>query len=50
MVCAIALWTYPKFVLRILEFYAIDIWLNQNKSAETRLEYEDDSYGKWINE
>ncbi|KGL61733.1 alpha/beta hydrolase [Polaribacter sp. Hel1_85] len=48
--CApIALETYPN-LRRNFRVYAIDVLAQPNKSAETRLNMKDDSYGKWINE
>jgi len=48
--CApIALETYPN-LCKDFRVYAIDILAQPNKSAETRLNMKDDSYGKWINE
>lgn len=48
--CApIALETY-KDLLDSFSVYAIDVLAQPNKSAETRLSMQDDSYGKWMNE
>jgi pimeloyl-ACP methyl ester carboxylesterase len=48
--CApIALETYPN-LSKNFRVYAIDVLAQPNKSAETRLNMRDDSYGKWINE
>lgn len=48
--CApIALETYPN-LSENFRVYAIDVLAQPNKSAETRLNMKDDSYGKWINE
>jgi pimeloyl-ACP methyl ester carboxylesterase len=48
--CApIALETYPN-LSNNFRVYAIDVLAQPNKSAETRLNMKDDSYGKWINE
>ncbi len=48
--CApIALETYPN-LSKNFRVYAIDVLAQPNKSAETRLNMKDDSYGKWINE
>ncbi|AUP81183.1 alpha/beta fold hydrolase [Flavivirga eckloniae] len=48
--CApIALETYPN-LYKNFRVYAIDVLAQPNKSAETRLNMKDDSYGRWINE
>jgi len=48
--CApIALETYPN-LSKAFRVYAIDVLAQPNKSAETRLDMKDDSYGKWMNE
>lgn len=48
--CApIALETYPN-LRKNFRVYAIDVLAQPNKSAETRLNMKDDSYGKWVNE
>lgn len=48
--CApIALETYPN-LSKNFRVYAIDVLAQPNKSAGTRLNMKDDSYGKWINE
>lgn len=48
--CApIALETYPN-LSKNFRVYAIDVLAQPNKSAETRLNMKDESYGKWINE
>jgi pimeloyl-ACP methyl ester carboxylesterase len=48
--CApIALETYPNLIENF-KVYAIDVLAQPNKSAETRLNMKDDSYGKWVNE
>ena len=48
--CApIALETYPN-LSKNFRVYAIDVLAQPNKSAETRLDMKDDSYGKWVNE
>jgi len=48
--CApIALETYPN-LSNNFRVYAIDVLAQPNKSAGTRLNMKDDSYGKWINE
>lgn len=45
----IALETY-KDLLDSFSVYALDVLGQPNKSAETRLSMQDDSYGQWINE
>jgi pimeloyl-ACP methyl ester carboxylesterase len=48
--CApIALETYPN-LSKNFRVYAIDVLAQPNKSAETRLNMKDDSYGKWMYE
>lgn len=48
--CApIALETYAN-LSNNFRVYAIDVLAQPNKSAETRLSMEDDSYGQWVNE
>ena len=48
--CApIALETYPN-LYKDFRVFAIDVLAQPNKSAETRLSMNDDSYGLWINE
>lgn len=48
--CApIALETY-KDLLDSFSVYAVDVLAQPNKSAETRLSMQDDSYGLWMNE
>lgn len=48
--CApIALETY-KDLLDSFSVYAVDVLAQPNKSAETRLSMQDDSYGLWLNE
>ena len=48
--CApIALETYQD-LLGAFSVYAIDVLAQPNKSAETRLRMDDDSYGRWMNE
>jgi pimeloyl-ACP methyl ester carboxylesterase len=48
--CApIALETYPNLTKKF-RVYAVDVLAQPNKSAETRLNMKDESYGKWINE
>ena len=46
--CApIALETYPN-LSKAFRVYAVDVLAQPNKSAETRLNMKDDSYGKWM--
>ncbi|SDC64365.1 Pimeloyl-ACP methyl ester carboxylesterase [Algoriphagus faecimaris] len=45
----IALETY-KDLLDSFSVYAVDVLAQPNKSAETRLSMQDDSYGKWMHE
>ncbi len=48
--CApIALETYQN-LSKAYRVYAVDVLAQPNKSAETRLNMKDDSYGKWMNE
>lgn len=48
--CApIAIETYRE-LLDSFSVYAIDVLAQPNKSAETRLSMQDDSYGQWMNE
>lgn len=48
--CApIALETYPNLSKKF-QIFAIDVLAQPNKSAETRLNMKDNSYGLWINE
>ncbi|NJC25612.1 alpha/beta fold hydrolase [Neolewinella antarctica] len=48
--CApISLETYPNLSAQF-QVFAVDVLAQPNKSAETRLSMEDDSYGKWLNE
>lgn len=48
--CApIAIETYPN-LYKSFRVYAIDVLAQPNKSAETRLRMDDDSYGKWMHE
>ena len=48
--CApIAIETYPN-LYKSFRVYAIDVLAQPNKSAETRLRMNDDSYGKWMHE
>lgn len=48
--CApIAIETYPN-LYKSYRVYAIDVLAQPNKSAETRLGMDDDSYGKWMHE
>ncbi len=48
--CApIAFETYPN-LHKTYRVYAVDVLAQPNKSAETRLNMKDDSYGKWMNE
>lgn len=48
--CApISLETYPNLSTQF-QVFAIDVLAQPNKSAETRLNMKDDSYGKWMNE
>ncbi len=48
--CApISLETYPNLSTHF-QVFAIDVLAQPNKSAETRLNMKDDSYGKWMNE
>ncbi|MBU2558533.1 MAG: alpha/beta hydrolase [Bacteroidetes bacterium] len=48
--CApIAFETYPN-LSKTFRVYAVDVLAQPNKSAETRLNMKDDSYGKWMNE
>jgi pimeloyl-ACP methyl ester carboxylesterase len=48
--CApIALETYPN-LSKAYRVYSIDVLAQPNKSAETRLNMKDKSYGKWVNE
>lgn len=48
--CApIAIETYPN-LYKSFRVYAIDVLAQPNKSAETRLGMDDDSYGKWMHE
>ncbi|WP_276390662.1 alpha/beta fold hydrolase [Eudoraea chungangensis] len=48
--CApIALETYPN-LSALFCVYAIDVLAQPNKSAETRLDMKDDSYGEWMDE
>lgn len=48
--CApIALETYPS-LSESFRVYAVDVLAQPNKSAETRLSMQDESYGKWMNE
>ncbi|MDA3942868.1 MAG: alpha/beta hydrolase [Bacteroidetes bacterium] len=48
--CApIAFETYPN-LSKTYRVYAVDVLAQPNKSAETRLNMKDDSYGKWMNE
>lgn len=48
--CApIALETY-KDLIKSFSVYAVDVLAQPNKSAETRLNMKDDSYGKWMNQ
>jgi len=41
--------TYPN-LSKSFRVYAIDVLAQPNKSAETRLNMKDDSYGQWVNE
>ena len=48
--CApISLETYPNLSTQY-QVFAIDVLAQPNKSAETRLNMKDDSYGRWVNE
>lgn len=48
--CApIALETYPN-LNKYFEVYSVDVLAQPNKSAETRLNMKDDSYGQWLSE
>lgn len=48
--CApVAIETYPN-LYKSFRVYAIDVLAQPNKSAETRLRMDDDSYGKWMHE
>ena len=48
--CApIALETYPN-LSKSFRVYALDVLAQPNKSAETRLNMKDDSYGQWVHE